>query len=80
VAVSYILFFQTNSLQVPIGAGLALAHKMKGEQNIAIALYGDGAADQGHIAEAMNTSALWKVPIVFLCDNNNFGVQGPHIP
>lgn len=60
--------------QVPIGAGLALAHKMKGDGNIAFALYGDGAANQGQIAEAMNTSALWDVPVIFVCENNHYGM------
>ena len=61
-------------LKVPIGAGLALAHKMKGDGNIAFALYGDGAANQGQIAEAMNTSALWDVPVIFVCENNHYGM------
>jgi pyruvate dehydrogenase E1 component alpha subunit len=60
--------------QVPVGAGLALAQKMQGKQNIAFALYGDGAANQGQIAEAMNMSALWDVPIIFLCENNHYGM------
>lgn len=61
-------------VQVPIGAGLALSHKMKGDGNIAFALYGDGAANQGQIAEAMNTSALWDVPVIFVCENNHYGM------
>jgi pyruvate dehydrogenase E1 component alpha subunit len=61
-------------VQVPVGAGLALAHKMKGEKNCAFALYGDGAANQGQIAEAMNTSALWNVPVIFVCENNHYGM------
>jgi Dehydrogenase E1 component len=59
---------------VPVGAGLGLAHKLKGDGHCAFALYGDGAANQGQIAEAMNTSALWGVPIIFVCENNHYGM------
>jgi pyruvate dehydrogenase E1 component alpha subunit len=60
-----------------LGAGLALAHKMQGHNNVGFALYGDGAANQGQIAEAMNISALWHVPIIFLCENNHYGMGTP---
>ena len=60
--------------QVPIGAGLGLAHKLKGENSCSFALYGDGAANQGQIAEAMNMAALWKVPVIFVCENNHYGM------
>lgn len=59
---------------MPIGAGLALAHQMQGDGNIAFALYGDGAANQGQIAETLNMSALWQVPIIFVCENNQYGM------
>lgn len=60
--------------QVPLGAGLAFAHKYKGDGGIAIAAYGDGAANQGQIAEAANMAALWNLPIIFLCENNEYGM------
>ena len=60
-----------------MGAGLGLAHKLKGDGHCAFALYGDGAANQGQIAEAMNTSALWNVPVIFVCENNHFGMGTP---
>lgn len=60
--------------QVPLGAGLAFAHKYKGDGGCAIAAYGDGAANQGQIAEAANMAGLWKLPIIFLCENNEYGM------
>merc|ERR1712228_833748 len=48
--------------QVPLGAGIALAHKYRGQDNVCIALYGDGAANQGQAFEAYNISALWELP------------------
>eukprot|EP01025_Chloroclados_australasicus_P016360 TRINITY_DN1816_c2_g2_i6.p1 TRINITY_DN1816_c2_g2~~TRINITY_DN1816_c2_g2_i6.p1 ORF type:complete len:465 (-),score=79.25 TRINITY_DN1816_c2_g2_i6:57-1451(-) len=60
--------------QVPIGAGIALAHKLKGEKKCCFSMYGDGAANQGQVFEAMNISALWSVPVVFVCENNHYGM------
>jgi len=60
--------------QVPLGAGLAFAHKYRGDGGVAVAAYGDGAANQGQIAEAANMASLWKLPVIFLCENNEFGM------
>ena len=64
--------------QVPVGAGLAFAAKYKtpaGEKMpIAIAMYGDGAANQGQIWEAANMSKLWDLPMVFVIENNHYGM------
>ncbi|KAK2169107.1 hypothetical protein LSH36_12g14026 [Paralvinella palmiformis] len=60
--------------QVPLGAGIALAQKYTGSSNICIALYGDGAANQGQIFEAFNISKLWDLPIIYVCENNGYGM------
>jgi pyruvate dehydrogenase E1 component alpha subunit len=60
--------------QSPLGAGLAFAQKYKGMPNCTLTLYGDGAANQGQLAEAMNMAALWDLPVVFVCENNHYGM------
>jgi pyruvate dehydrogenase E1 component alpha subunit len=60
--------------QVPLGAGVAFAHKYKKDGNLCVAAYGDGAANQGQIFEAANMAALWNLPLIFLCENNEYGM------
>jgi pyruvate dehydrogenase E1 component alpha subunit len=60
--------------QVPIGAGLAFAHKYRKDGGLAVAAYGDGAANQGQIFEAANMAALWGLPMIFLIENNEYGM------
>lgn len=60
--------------QVPLGAGIAFAHKYKNDGGVNFSLYGDGAAQQGQIYEAYNLAKLWNLPAVFVCENNHYGM------
>jgi len=60
--------------QVPVGAGIAFAHKYKGDGGLCVSSFGDGASNQGQIFEAMNMAYLWKLPIIFVCENNQYGM------
>ncbi|XP_034941207.1 pyruvate dehydrogenase E1 component subunit alpha type II, mitochondrial-like isoform X2 [Chelonus insularis] len=60
--------------QVPLGAGIAFAHKYKGDGGVCLALYGDGAANQGQIYEVFNMTKLWDVPCIYVCENNQYGM------
>ncbi|KAI7829883.1 dehydrogenase E1 component-domain-containing protein [Kickxella alabastrina] len=60
--------------QVPLGAGISFAQKYKGEKTCTLALYGDGAANQGQVFEAYNMAKLWDLPTIFVCENNKYGM------
>lgn len=58
----------------PLGTGLAFALKYEKKKNVAVAIYGDGADNQGQISEAKNMAALWNLPLILLIENNHFGM------
>jgi pyruvate dehydrogenase E1 component alpha subunit len=60
--------------QVPIGAGLAFAHKYKGDGGVNMAYLGDGASNQGQVYETYNMAALWSLPVIFVIENNQYGM------
>ena len=60
--------------QVSLGGGLAMAHKYRGDGGICLAYFGDGAANQGQVYETFNMAALWKLPIVFVVEDNQYAM------
>ena len=61
--------------QVSLGAGLAFGHKYTGDGGVCMAYFGDGAANQGQVYEAMNMASLWKLPVIYVCENNLYGAS-----
>lgn len=63
--------------QLPIATGLAFAEKYKGTDNIVLCFLGDGALNEGEFHEAMNIAAIWRLPVIFFCENNLYGMGSP---
>ncbi len=63
--------------QIPLALGPAFAAKYRGEDGVSVAFFGDGGANQGTLYEAMNIAALWKLPVLFVCENNLYAATTP---
>ena len=59
---------------VPTATGAALAAKVRGSKEVVVSFFGDGAANQGVVHEAMNLTGLWKLPVVYVCENNQYAM------
>lgn len=60
---------------IPIAAGAGLAYRLRGLDRVVVSFFGDGAANEGAFHEAVNLAAIWKLPVVFLCENNKYGMS-----
>ena len=60
-----------------MAAGAAFGIKTKRESNVAVGFFGDGALEEGLVIESFNIAALWKLPVIYVCENNSAGAMGP---
>lgn len=62
---------------IPTSVGIALALKMRQSDKVLLSFFGDGASNLGEFHESLNLAAIWKLPVVFICENNQYGMSGP---
>ncbi|MBP0990850.1 MAG: thiamine pyrophosphate-dependent dehydrogenase E1 component subunit alpha [Oscillospiraceae bacterium] len=62
---------------IPIAVGAALASKMQKKSNVAVSFFGDSASNEGIFHESLNLASVWKLPVIFVCENNLYGISVP---
>jgi TPP-dependent pyruvate/acetoin dehydrogenase alpha subunit len=62
---------------IPVATGVALTAKVRGTDQVSVVFFGDGAANQGSLHEAMNLASIWKLPVLFVCENNRYAESTP---
>jgi len=63
--------------QLSLAAGVALAHKLRGERKVSLSFTGEGGTSEGEFHEALNVAAVWQLPVIFLVENNGYGLSTP---
>ncbi len=63
--------------QAPVAAGMALAQKLKGTDRVSVCFFGDGASNEGAVYEAANLAAIWSLPLILICENNEYCISMP---
>ena len=63
---------------MPLSTGAALASKLRNSDQVAVAFFGDGASNQGIFHESMNLAAVWNLPLIFVCENNQYALSTPY--
>ncbi len=62
---------------IPVATGVALSAKVRGTDQVSVVFFGDGAANQGSLHESMNLAGIWKLPVIFVCENNRYAESTP---
>jgi TPP-dependent pyruvate/acetoin dehydrogenase alpha subunit len=62
---------------IPLAAGAAMSAQIRGTKQVALSFFGDGASNQGTFHETLNMAALWKLPVIFFCENNRYAITTP---
>ena len=62
---------------IPVATGVALSAKIRGTDQVSVVFFGDGASSQGSLHEAMNLASIWKLPVLFVCENNRYAEATP---